>query len=85
MVELTGEPLHILLMEDNEAHAELVIRGMRDQQVANTIHHVTDGEKALDYLFGRGHTRIRYKIPARILSFSISASPGSMASKFSGL
>jgi two-component system response regulator len=54
MVELTGEPLHILLVEDNEAHAELVIRGMRDQQVGNRIHHVSDGEKALDYLFGRG-------------------------------
>jgi len=54
MVELTGEPLHILLVEDNEDHAELVIRGMRDQQVANTIHHVSDGEKALDYLFARG-------------------------------
>jgi CheY-like chemotaxis protein len=54
MAELSGEPLHILLVEDNEAHAELVIRGMRDQQVANKIHHVSDGEKALDYLFGRG-------------------------------
>jgi two-component system, response regulator len=51
---LTGEPLHILLVEDNEAHAELVIRGMRDQQVANKIHHVSDGEQALDYLFMRG-------------------------------
>ena len=54
MAELTGEPLHILLVEDNEAHAELVIRGMRDQQVANKIHHVVDGEQALDYLFQRG-------------------------------
>jgi two-component system response regulator len=54
MVNLTGEPLHILLVEDNEAHAELVIRGMRDQQVANLIHHVLDGEQALDYLFARG-------------------------------
>jgi two-component system, response regulator len=54
MAELTGEPLHILLVEDNEAHAELVIRGMRDQQVANRIHHVPDGEQALDYLFMRG-------------------------------
>jgi CheY-like chemotaxis protein len=54
MVELVGEPLHILLVEDNEAHAELVIRGMRDQQVANRIHHVVDGEQALDYLFKRG-------------------------------
>ena len=54
MAELRGEPLHILLVEDNESHAELVIRSMRDQQVANQMHHVTDGEKALDYLFGRG-------------------------------
>lgn len=54
MAELTGEPLHILLVEDNEAHAELVIRAMRDSQVANTIHHVADGEQALDYLFKRG-------------------------------
>ena len=53
MDELDGEPLHILLVEDNEAHAELVIRGMRDQQVANKIHHVLDGEQALDYLFLR--------------------------------
>ena len=54
MADLSGEPLHILLVEDNEAHAELVIRGLRDQQVANRIHHVTDGEQALDYLFHRG-------------------------------
>lgn len=54
MADLTGKPFHILLIEDNEDHAELVIRGMRDQVAANTIHHVTDGEKALDYLFNRG-------------------------------
>jgi two-component system, response regulator len=54
MTDLAGEPLHILLVEDNDAHAELVIRGMRDQQVANKIHHVSDGEQALDYLFQRG-------------------------------
>jgi two-component system response regulator len=54
MAEITGDSLHILLVEDNEAHAELVIRGLRDQQEANRIHHVSDGEKALDYLFRRG-------------------------------
>jgi CheY-like chemotaxis protein len=54
MADLTGKPFHILLVEDNEDHAELAIRAMRDLQVANTIHHVPDGEKALDYLFSRG-------------------------------
>jgi CheY-like chemotaxis protein len=54
MKTLKGEPLHILLVEDNVDHAELVIRSMRSQNVANIIHHVLDGEQALDYLFGRG-------------------------------
>ena len=54
MVDRTEDPLDILLVEDNDAHADLVIRGMRDQQVANKIHHVTDGEQALDYLLGCG-------------------------------
>lgn len=50
MVDIQGEPLVILLVEDNEDHAELVMRGMRDQRVANTIYHVTDGQQALDFL-----------------------------------
>lgn len=48
------EPTVILLVEDNEDHAELVIRNLEDQAVNNVIHHVSDGEEALDYLFHRG-------------------------------
>jgi CheY-like chemotaxis protein len=51
MVKIVGEPLVILLVEDNEDHAELVMRSMRDQRVANIIYHVTDGQQALDFLF----------------------------------
>jgi two-component system response regulator len=54
MVKINGEPLVILLVEDNEAHAELVMRNMRNQRVANTIYHVADGEQALDFMFHRG-------------------------------
>lgn len=54
MAEGTGEPFHILLVEDNDAHAELITRGMRDQQGTTRIHRVADGEQALDYLFLRG-------------------------------
>ncbi len=54
MVQLVGEPLVILLVEDNESHAELVDRSMRDQRVANIMYHVTDGQQALDFLFHRG-------------------------------
>ena len=48
------EPLTILLVEDNDAHAELVSRSFADHRVANRLHRVTDGEAALDYLNRRG-------------------------------
>lgn len=51
---INGNPLIILLVEDNLAHAELVSRSFEDHRVVNQIYHVTDGEAALDYLWRRG-------------------------------
>lgn len=53
MVKLVGEPLVILLVEDNDAHAELVFRSLKEHRVANIIYHADDGEKALNFLFRR--------------------------------
>jgi CheY-like chemotaxis protein len=66
---MTGEPLTILLVEDNLDHAELVKRNMEDFQVANSIIHVEDGEAALDYLHGRGKyaDREQYPVPHLML------------------
>lgn len=60
---MTGEPLTMLLVEDNLDHAELVIRNMEDFQVANKIVHVEDGEAALDYLHGKGEYADRKRFP----------------------
>jgi len=56
----TGEPLVILLVEDDPAHAEIVRRNLADFRVANRLVHVEDGQAALDYLFRQG----RYGDPA---------------------
>ncbi len=40
----------ILLVEDNPAHAELVLRSFEEHKFNNTIIHLPDGEAALDYL-----------------------------------
>jgi len=49
-----GDPLRILLVEDEPAHAELVMRSFEDHEVPNRIYHVADGEQALNFLFRRG-------------------------------
>ncbi len=52
--QMKGEPLAILLVEDDPGHADLILRCLRRHRVTNRIHHVSDGEAALDYLFQRG-------------------------------
>lgn len=43
-------PLAILLAEDNIDHAELIIETLKEFNIGNDIHHVTNGELALDFL-----------------------------------
>lgn len=51
---MNGEPVLVLLIEDNVDHAELVMRTLADHRIANRIQHILDGQTALDYLFRRG-------------------------------
>lgn len=50
---MMGEPVLVMLVEDNADHAELVIRTLEDHRIANRIQHFSDGQSALDYLFRR--------------------------------
>ncbi|MFA6979773.1 MAG: response regulator [Ignavibacteriaceae bacterium] len=46
--------VEILLVEDNPNDAELAIRAMRKNNIANKVVHVMDGEEALDFIFAKG-------------------------------
>jgi two-component system response regulator len=46
--------LEILLVEDNPHDAELVIRALRNHDLAHHLVHLPDGQAALDFLFGSG-------------------------------
>jgi len=48
------EALEILLAEDNPADAEMTLRALRRNNLANHVHWVKDGEEALEYLFRNG-------------------------------
>jgi CheY-like chemotaxis protein len=51
---MIGEPILVMLVEDNIDHAELVIRTLEEHRIANKVRHFLDGQSALDYLFRRG-------------------------------
>jgi two-component system response regulator len=46
--------VEILLVEDNPQDAELMIRALRKQNLANQIHIAEDGAEALDFIFCNG-------------------------------
>lgn len=48
-----GDPIVILLAEDDTAHAEIIRRTLRTSRVSNRMEHVSDGQQALDYLYRR--------------------------------
>jgi CheY-like chemotaxis protein len=50
---MKGDPVVILLVEDDLAHAEIVRRNFEEFRMANRLIHVADGQAALDYLYRR--------------------------------
>jgi len=66
---MTEQCSNILLVEDEEAHAELTKRAIRKAGNVNRIDIVGDGEEALDYLFNRNKyaDKDRYPLPCLIL------------------
>ena len=44
----------VLLVEDNLDDAELTIRELKKNGMANNLFHVQDGEEALDFIFAKG-------------------------------
>lgn len=66
---MTCQPTSILIVEDEEAHAQLTERAIRKSGNANRIDIVGDGEQAMDYLLNRGKyaDKNRYPCPGLVL------------------
>ena len=48
------QEIEVLLVEDNLGDAEMTIRALKKNNLANRLLHVDDGAKALDFLFAEG-------------------------------
>ena len=62
MVELAGEPLHILLVEDNPQDEKLTLRALAKVNLANRVQVARDGQQALDLLLDPAQ-----ELPAAVL------------------
>ena len=51
---MNNNNIEILLIEDNPHEAELAIRSLKKNNIANNIVHIDDGADALDYIMGTG-------------------------------
>lgn len=56
----------ILLIEDNEDHAEIIKRCLSDNKLSNSIVHIADGEEAIDFLM-KNSNNSKQQIPSLIL------------------
>jgi CheY-like chemotaxis protein len=54
LINEQGEPLVILFIEDDPAHAEITMRNFKKNRITNKVIHLWDGQEALDYLFRQG-------------------------------
>ena len=54
---MKGKEIHILLVEDNEGDIVLAREALEEARIMNKITVITDGEKALEYLFCNDNNR----------------------------
>lgn len=66
---MENQEVEILIVEDNPGDAELAIRALKKQNLANNVIHLLDGAEALDFIFGTGSysTRNTNHVPKVIL------------------
>ena len=51
---IMNKEIEVLIVEDSESDAEMIIRALKKNNFANRLFHVSDGVEALDFLFGEG-------------------------------
>lgn len=68
---MIADDVDILLVEDDEADAELIVRALRKHNIANRIIRVNDGAEALDLLFREGGYADRGNSAAKVVLLDI--------------
>lgn len=66
-----NKEVSILVAEDDEGHAKLIMRNLLRSGINNEIIHFIDGQETLDFLFKKGTGRVRKDRTAYLLLLDI--------------
>jgi two-component system, response regulator len=58
---MIAQEIEIILIEDSQDDADLTIRALKKQNLANNLIHLKDGQEALDFFYGSGSTQGKAK------------------------
>jgi two-component system response regulator len=62
------DPVEILIVEDNPNDAELTIRALKKQNLANDLFVAKDGQEAIDFIFCKGQFQSRHPVkPLKVI------------------
>ena len=53
------DPFEIILIENNPFEAELAIKALKKNNLANNLLHIDNGEEALEFIFSKGKYEMR--------------------------
>ena len=68
---MAPQPVHIILVEDDDGHAALVERNLRRAGLANGFLRLKDGQEALDHFIGPNASFEGSNHPSRVLLLDI--------------
>ena len=57
------DPFEIILIENNPFEAELAIKALKKNNLANKLMHIADGEEALEFILSKGKYEMRALLP----------------------
>lgn len=68
---MEGKAIRYLLVEDDDSHAMITMRSLRNNRVPNTVERVTDGAEAMAYLRNEGPYADRARPDAVLLDLKM--------------
>lgn len=60
MLSNLPEPFTLVMIEDDEGHSTLIKKNLQRAGIGNYLVHLDDGEKAINYFFGKENEKLKH-------------------------